>query len=174
MNKRIKKILITVLAFFTGCGPNLSPRTENFYRVSSLIESELNQDLSLVPTGLGMGMPNGKITKYKIFLNHPTVMTIEQGRNLLIESARIALEKFNSDLKIQEYLDSHPFDIQNLSISIYSRSYMQNPAPEGYVHFALLINSELYYGVYNAQIDRLVDTYTETYEEALQKECRVE
>ncbi len=168
----MNKILITLLTCLSSCGPNLSPRTENFYRVSSLIDSELTQTFSLDQTGLGFSIPEGKIRKYKVFLNYPTVMTIEQGRHLLIESARIALEKFNSDPKIQEYLDSTPFDIQNLSISIYSKSYMENPAPKGYINFALLINSEMSYGIYNPEIDRLVDTFTETYEEALQRDCQ--
>lgn len=159
---------LVLLIIFVGCSSNLSPESENLYRVGGKANSKIAKELMLIPTGIGGSIPE-KITEYSVFFDFPYPMTIEQGRYLVLRSADIAIHTFNNDPGIQEFLETKPFDNKNLTIAIFSESFMDNSAPEGLAQSVSLIQDTIYYGYYDHKLRHFVNFYEESYDEASAK-----
>ncbi len=122
--------------------------------------------LPVLSGGSGGRIPN-KILAYAGIFHYREPMTIEQGRKFVLSASKIALDLFNTDEPIQQYLEDIPFTKNNLIIFFYVRPIPGNINNPKEIYCACLVHGKLLYDYYDYDQDRYVTIFEETYEEAL-------
>ncbi len=150
----------------------LSPTSREFYRVAGKANSRITKAIPVRSGGVGGMLPN-KIRKYDGTFYFSEPMTIEQGRKFVLRAAQIALDTFNSDQAVQEYLEDVPFTEKNLMVFIFVNPKENCVIDPTAVYLACLVNGKLIYESKNYGQNTYLKIFEETYEEALQRfqEC---
>lgn len=157
--------MIGALLLLISC-TSLSPESENLNRVGYKAAKKIERESLLVCQGIGGSVPE-KIKYFSLTFEYPFPMTIEEGRQLLLNSLKISLETFQQDPSIQTYLQDRPFGINNLNISIFNESFLR--IESNLISCVAIFQGSIRYEQFDLQTKRFVTIYEETYEEALQK-----
>ncbi len=150
----------------------LSPTSKEFYRVAGKANDGIMKALTVRSGGSGEMIPD-KILVYDGSFDYYKPMTIEEGRKFVLCASKIALDVFNSDNRIQKYLENIPFTVNNLMIFFFVDPIPGKISNQFEIYCACLVNGKLLYDYYDYDQKRYVTIFKETYEEALQRlqEC---
>lgn len=118
----------------------------------------------------GASMPNGNVKNFFLDFEVRGPFTKKSLRRILIDSANKLLVQINNNEKVQQFLVKKPFAIEDVQITIFN-----NSINGGEVYNPEISTAEIYDGIlsYNFveginEFD-YINTYQETYEEALKK-----
>lgn len=140
------------------------PASDNYGRIASITNSELQSRLQLKTWGSGVHMKEGKISVYEAFYKIEEPLNIEMARNIVLNTVEIIKHNLNNDSKIQQYLYNTPVENKNLLFSIqyldlYDYSKMSVTMPK----------ESLYYDTVNPITFKHTLVFKESYDEAIEK-----
>jgi hypothetical protein len=167
-----KKFFLFLLILIQGiCLTGNSDMREQGYAVSNeFIQSFINEmDLKygLYCTGQG-GQANEKIEKIALTLETQRRATIEEAREIYINSLERCYELINADQQIRPYLISFPFPKENLDISISFSPEGSRFYSDGTITQVFEAKGKILYFVKSIFDECLNKNFAEPYEEALQ------
>ena len=166
-------LLITMFLTLMGCGMinQYKPDPEEEIVHEILLNSEIliEKKYNIKTVGSGAAMPGGNIKKLTLSFDSKSSYSKKDLRIMLIGCANELLNQINTNDKIQKYLVKRPFTIENVQLIIF------NYNSEGrYVYDPEIFVAEILGGILTYQTKDpkkefgYKNTYTETYEEALQ------
>jgi hypothetical protein len=176
--KSILSILFISLGFFMPNKYGEYHPSKGEQLVNSILANTakiIKDKYNLKPCGMGAAMPGGPIQELTLCFDTKYPHTQEQLRTLLIKSGQELLNQVNENDDIQEFLFERPFSIINIQIIIYNhdKDGRQLNYPE--ISDAQIIQGLFMYSCVDPlDTFRYKSEFTETYEEALQKQSAVD
>ncbi len=93
--------------------------------------------------------------------------TIEEARTLEVTMTEKILAQINTHEKIRPFLNTYPFDVKDIKISIAFQKKDNSCYTDGSVVYVSHIKNKLFYDKEDPKTGKLVDIMEEPYEEAL-------
>lgn len=169
MKKIFMCICVIFFLFFTlrGCIDNRTEREKIADHMMKNVSNVLKKRHQLKKVGWSRGGDKNNYKTMGLYFDHYGVMSKDEGRRMLIDSARELLNDINSDQLLLPFLQPSPFTMSNIVMDIYVSQPDGNSVfyPDIYA-FALTKEKITYY----TQIPEKIGFYTregESYEEAL-------
>jgi hypothetical protein len=117
--------------------------------------------------GTGGGMMND-IDHIYVGFQMTKELTIDEARELLVESIDDLLQRINSAEELRPYLNHYPYSARGVSVQLMFVSKPHVPALSPYVAGALACNGMMIFMNYDSEIDDFVEVHRESYEEAVE------
>jgi len=109
-------------------------------RVIDKSVEEITKKYGFSPIGVGMsGKFEGAGLSFRVY----RPLRKDEARRILFDCAEILLKNINSSKKLQPYLNSYPFTLQNVGITIYSTNENYVPFSHPYPSVSCIGNGEL-------------------------------
>lgn len=171
---RILITFLSLLIFGTSCDPSYiekSPYSRTKQSLANAVRLQtafhLEKENGLIPCGTA-GQMMDEIKMLGLSFRYYKEIGIEEARELLITSGMSLLNAINSNNLIRPYLDKYPFELKNVTITIYLFKPDLTQFEFDKLHYAMMVDGVLTY------VFRCADTqyrviHTETYQEALEK-----
>ena len=118
----MKSYLILLLSIIlAGCTfhEEYSNKRKQAYKTIAEVVNELNHLYQLNPVGIGESANENYYTLIELdfYLYHK--LSKDEGRKILIESTKILLDKINSNVELNQYLQPFPFTEKNVKLAIF-------------------------------------------------------
>lgn len=159
------KILIPVLMFFSWFEP-VDPHIREAARFKKEINKQLKEKYNLSIGGTGGGFVD-QINTLGMTYEIKGFFTVDEARILMVSCMEEVYEAINADLAIRPFLKNHPFNRQQLELSIsfldgiFSLASKHQPQPLTYV---LVGRDAVVYCIDDGKM--LQDVHEESYSEA--------
>lgn len=165
---------LTIFMTFIGCNMNNQKKypSEESIIVNMILDNSaiiIEKKYNIQPIGSGAAMPGGNIKKLSLDFNAKGPFSKAHLRVVLIGCANELLNQINTNEKVQRYLANNPFTIRNVQIVIYNYDKDRRRVYDPEISTADISEGILTYQTKDEKsIYGYKNTYTETYEEALQ------
>ncbi len=164
-----------LMAFITSCDPPYLGDNPYMPSKGALVNEVTNKTLvqlkkekELYPFGVGSGMMH-QIRMLAIGFRYYKEIDINQARELVMEAGTLYLNTINAREQIRRFLQTYPFQPENIEIEIYLQKPNGTEPDPGKLTIASMIRGVLKYDIVNEETGRLTTIYRETFQEAAAK-----
>ena len=168
-------LLMLCIVFLTGCTQH---RANNIYvlpekeilsdEIMLKVAIKLKKEKGLHPCGTG-GQMLHQIKMLALSFDYYHEISIEEGRELLVDAVNEFAAQVNASQTIRPYLDDSPFGPQNIEIRIFLHNSDGSDLALGKLRVISSINKLLEYDIRHLETERLETIYQESFEEAVSK-----
>lgn len=158
-------ILITALMMFFGLfGDSRPEHIKLSQKISENFAKEVKAQRNFKFIGRG-GSLFENVEKVSLSFKSEDYSNIANARIILVEMRESLITHYNNDEKIRPYLSNFPFIPKNIEITIFFEKKQLIPSQK-LVSSVFPIEHLVYYYLYDSSTGAILETYTETYEEA--------
>lgn len=171
---RVLLLIILVLAASCNKNPNDTRYRPNHKKLNAVREVRkkviirLKEEKELKACGTGAQMMD-EVVMIALSFQYDNVVSIEEGRELLISAIDTFLDEVNSNECVRPYLKNYPFQVKNLEIRIFIRNPDRSNVSKNELSVISAIDGILDYEIYDKEEKWLRTVYKESYEQALER-----
>lgn len=173
--KWIFLIAIMLPIVFIGFGVPNKNQAKDPFEDERVINSILGKTAKIIkekynlrPSGIGVAMPGGPIREVTLCFDTQDVLSKEELRKLLINSAQEMLKQVNENEEVQQFLKTRPFTMNNVEVIIYNHDKTNSDVRDPEISTAHISQGELVYRTTDPENDfRFKNRFKESYEDAL-------
>lgn len=121
----MKKFLLSALTIITFCSffwNSMSKQSKIVHRIVREVSDKYEKKYKLSFSGISLAAPRGIYNDIGISFDYKGILSKDQARKILVESATDLIEKINANEELRPYLKNYLFTGGNVTINIFFHS----------------------------------------------------